>query len=83
MNGFEIWVYRGLIFILGAIIVFWLKRYISSQDEKNKLFFDALNRFEKSITKMEDLVNMTEKLWNERHNIMDKRVSNLEKKLEH
>jgi hypothetical protein len=77
--AFEIWFYRGLIGIL-LVVIWWIwQQRTAKQEELNEKFFDILDRNEQAITRLNTILDANDKVCNERHININRRLDNLER----
>jgi hypothetical protein len=80
MNPFEFWFFSGLVTALFSIIAYFIVRYIRSQDKKNDIYFSVIAELKDAVTELNITLKLTDKLYEERHENHEKRITNLEKR---
>ena len=80
MNEFEIWFYRALIASL-LLVIFWLTQsWVNKQDEKNKLFFELMDKNQQAINALNVILNSNKEICTEKHINVNRRLDNVEAK---
>lgn len=78
MSEFEIWFYRAIISAL-IISVFWIMQSrIIKQDALNSKFIEFLEKNEVAISRLNTILDHNERLCNEKHLNIHRRLENIE-----
>lgn len=75
MTEFELWFYRGLIFILFGIVLKFVYAKIKKAEENEKAFVDALDDMRLEISRLREAISNIMGSCPERHGHVDRRIA--------